>query len=105
MEEEIDLFGYDPVNDFLAGDQSLLNHLHRDFDFRLCGTFSIPGLEHPKRSSFDGELHVLHVAVMHFQFAGNFPKLVIDFRKPDFQFTDGLSHTDSRDHVFTLGVH
>ena len=42
---------------------------------------------------------------MHFQFAGNFPKLVIDFRKQGFQFTDGVSHSDSRDNVFNLGVH
>ena len=105
MEEKIHLFRFNPVNRFLAGNQSLLDHLHCDPDFCLGGSFPITGLEHPQGSTFDGELHVLHVAVMLFQLACNFTELVINFREFCFQLTDRFCHADSRHHIFSLGIH
>ena len=105
MEEKIHLFRFNPVNRFLAGNQSLLDHLHCNPDFRLGGSFSVTGLEYPQGSTFDGELHVLHVAVMLFQLACNFTELVINFREFCFQLTDRFRHADSRHHIFSLGIH
>jgi hypothetical protein len=68
MQEEVDLFRRDPQHGlFLGSDQALFGHVHGNAHGRLGGALAIAGLQHPQLAFFDGELHILHVAVMLFQ--------------------------------------
>ena len=72
MEEEVYLGGLDAADgDFLV-DEAFFDHVHGDADFRLGGALAIAGLQQPQLAVFDGEFHVLHVAVVVFEFASNF---------------------------------
>ena len=64
MEEELDLVGGDPLDRFLAADEALVGHVDGDADGGLGRSLAVSGLEEPESPLLDGELHVLHVAVM-----------------------------------------
>ena len=64
VQEEVDLLGRDPAHGLLAGDQPLVGHVDGDAHGRLGGALAVAGLQHPELAALDGELHVLHVAVV-----------------------------------------
>ena len=89
----------------MFGDDTRVGHFDGDTDGSACGTFTITGLEHPQLTLFDGELDILHFAVMLFQLAGDRMELLVDFGVFGFELGDGHGGTDTGDHVFTLRVH
>ncbi len=78
MQELVNLSWDDPHQGFFLGDQALVDHVHRDLDRCRCGALAGTGLEHPQFAPLDGELYVLHVAVVLFQELGDFPELLIN---------------------------
>ena len=75
-------------------------------DLQGCGScpLSVSGLQEVELSFFDGEFHILHVAVMLLKTGCDLDELFIAFRKILFQTSDRLRGPDSGNHVFTLGV-
>jgi len=55
-------------------------------------------------SFLNRELHILHVAVMVFQFVGNLHELIVALRKILSQLGNRLRRTDSCDDVFALRI-
>ena len=64
VQQLVELGGIDPRNRFLLRDQPFLDHLHRRPKRRRCGALRRPCLEQEERPLLDGELDVLHVAVV-----------------------------------------
>ena len=56
--------GVDAEDRLLLRDQLLLHHLDGDPDGGVAGALAVPGLEHVQLPVLDGELEVLHVAVV-----------------------------------------
>ena len=56
---------------FLLVDQTFLHHFHRHAQRRRAGAFAIARLQHEQLAVFDGELEILHVAIMLFEAGGN----------------------------------
>ena len=47
----------------------LVHHVHRDLDGGLAGALAVAGLQHVELAFLDGELEVLHVAIVLLQVA------------------------------------
>jgi hypothetical protein len=54
----------DAQHRLLARDQAFLGHVDGDLQRRLGGALAVAGLQHPELAALDGELDVLHVAVV-----------------------------------------
>ena len=64
VEELVELARVDPGDGLLARDQPLVRHLDRDPQRRLGGALPGAGLQEVERAVLDGELDVLHLAVV-----------------------------------------
>ena len=104
MQQLVDLRGLDPLHRLVLRDQLLVDHVDRDFDRRLGGALRGPRLQHPQLALLDGELEVLHIAVVLLQPLGVRFKLFVDIRKLLLQGCDRLWGADPCDHVLALGV-
>ena len=67
MQQLIERAGIDARHRLVVGDQTFLRHLDRDAQSCLRRALAIAGLQHPEFAALDGELHVLHVAIMFFE--------------------------------------
>ncbi len=76
----VNLFGGDAVQSGRFVDQSFFDHIVRDLDSSLGGTFAIASLQHPEFAMFDGELDILHIFVMILESFGDIKELGINFR-------------------------
>ena len=97
-------------------DQALARELDGDAQSRLGGALAVAGLEHPELTALDGELHVLHVAVVFFENpvdAGQFRKALghrllhrrlVGLGLDAGLLGDVLRRADARHHVLALGV-
>ena len=71
MQEKVDLVRLDPHHRLLAADQALVDHVDGDAHLGLGGPLAVAGLQQPELALLDGELHVLHVAVVLLEAAGD----------------------------------
>ena len=88
----------------MPGDQFLFSHIDGDADLGLSRPLPVTGLKHPELAALDGELHVLHVAVVFLELLGDGGKLPIDLRHLLLELGDLLGVADARDHILALGV-
>ena len=101
----IQRFGIDPADGFLLADQALPGHIHGDLDGCGCGPLARPRLEHVKPTLLDGELEVLHVAVVVFEFLADGDQLPVALAVVSGELRYRLGRSDARDNVLALGVH
>ncbi len=106
----------DPRHRLVAADQLLVGELDRDAERSLCSALAVPRLQHPELALLDGELHVLHVAVVLLQHAVNANELLERGRHCVFHrrlvgagllprdLGDLLRRADAGDDVLALGV-
>ena len=59
--------GIDAHHRLIPADEALIGEVNRDPQCCLRGALAIARLQHPELAAFDGEFHVLHVAIMRFQ--------------------------------------
>jgi hypothetical protein len=85
-------------------DESLVCHVHGDADLGFGGTLAVPGLQEPELAPLDGELHVLHVAVVRLELAGDVHELVEESRRSLLELFDGVGGADSCHDVLALGA-
>ena len=66
----LELARLDPRDRLLLGDQPLGDHVDRDLDRRLSSALGCASLEHVELAPLNGELEVLHIAVVLLELAG-----------------------------------
>jgi hypothetical protein len=70
----------------------------------LGRALAVPRLQQPQLALFDGELHVLHVAVVLLQAARNFLQLIEHLGHVGFELFDGQGGAYAGHHVLALGI-
>ena len=105
MEEAVEALGLDHQHGFLLGDHALVHQVAGDLEGGGSGTLAVTGLEHEELLVLNGELHVLHVAVVVLQGGADLGELLIDLGHDLGQLVDGLGGAHAGDHVLALGVH
>src|SRR6267142_86129 len=104
IEAALDVFGLDSQQGLLFGNQLFIGHIHSDAKCRRRRALARPGLQHVERTVLDGELHVLHVAVVFLKFYSNFLELGINLGHALGHFAQRHGSADAGNDVFTLGV-
>jgi len=105
MQQLVQLIGCNAHHGVFLGNQTLVDHVHRDLHGRRRGPFAGTGLEDIELLLLDGELHILHVLVV-----------LLQARHEPGQLRVGLGHhlvelaqldrrADAGHDVFALGVH
>ena len=90
---------------FFLRNQAFFHHLQRDFHGSNTRAFTIAGLQHVQLALLDGELEILHVAIVLFQSISNLAKLAIHIGHDFLQLGDMHRGTDAGHNVLTLRVH
>jgi hypothetical protein len=106
----------DAVHSLVLRDQPFARQLDGDAQGRLRGALAVARLQHPELLLLDGELHVLHVAVMPLENAVDAHELRIGLRHCGFHrrlvgggrlarlLGDVLRRADAGDDILALGV-
>ena len=81
------------------------DHVDGDADGGQAGALAVAGLQHVELAILDGELEVLHVAIVLFHLPGDGAQLLVDLGHGALEFADGQRRADAGDHVFALRVH
>ena len=103
-EEVVELVGLDAEDGFFLGDESFFDHVDGDLDGGQTGALAVAGLQHVELGVLNGELEVLHVAVVLFHARGDVAQLVVDLGHHLFELGDVDGGAHAADHVFALGV-
>ena len=77
-EEVVELVGLDAEDGFFLRDQAFFHHLDGDANRGAPGALAVARLQHVQAAVLDGELEVLHVAIVLFQPRGDLAQLVVD---------------------------
>ena len=104
VEEPLDIFRLNAEDGFFLGDQLFIRHVHGDFKRGRRGALAGAGLQHVELPVFDGELHVLHIAVVLLQLYANLFQLVVRLRHDLLQFGEMHRRADAGHHVFALRI-
>ena len=86
------------------GDQFLLHHLHGDAHAGEASPLAAAALQHVQLGALDGELHVLHVAVVLLKLLADVQQLLVGLGEGLLQLHDLLRGADAGHHVLALGV-
>ena len=104
VQQLIKLFGRDALDGCGAINQTFMHHVNGDAHGGRARAFACARLKHPEPAALDGELHVLHVAVMLFEQLRDRVELLIDFRQLGLQLADLVRCAYACDHVLALRV-
>ena len=104
VQEHIERLRIDLHESFLLGDHALVDEVAGDLDRRGSGTLAVTRLQHVEFAVLDGELHILHVAVMIFEDLADFLELLVHIREDVCHLRNGHRGADACDDVFALGV-
>ena len=104
-EEVVKLVRLDAEDGFFLRDQAFFHHLDGDADRGAAGALAVARLQHVQAAVLDGELEVLHVAIMLFQARGDLAQLVVDLGHDLLELGDVYRGANAGDHVFALRVH
>ena len=85
-------------------DQPFAHHFHGGAHCCDAVSFSISSLQHEQTTTLDGELDVLHVAIMSFQFLANLQQLLPHFCVPLFHLADRQWRANASDNIFALCI-
>ena len=91
-------------NGFTLGDHALVNKVAGDLECCLCGALAVTGLEHIELAVFNGELHVLHIAVMVFESAAHIGELCKCLRELFRHLCDGHRGANTGNDIFALCI-
>src|SRR5262249_8802624 len=89
---------------FFLFDEAFLDHVHGEADRGEAGPLAVARLQHPEPTLLDGELDVLHVAVVFFQDVADVVELLVNAGHLLLKLGDLLGRADAGDHVLPLGV-
>ena len=104
MEKCIKVTRVDHKNRFFVGNHTLINQIAGNFKSSLSGSLTVTGLEHEELAVFNGELHILHIAVVVFKSLANILKLLESLGEFFFHFGNVHRSTNACNNVFALCV-
>ncbi len=104
MQELVELAGVDARDGVLAGDEPLLDHVDGRLQRRRGGALRASRLQEVEPSVLDGELDVLHVAVVLLESPHRLGELLEGVRQDLLHLGDVLRRPDARDDVLALRV-
>ena len=97
--------GLDHQDGLLVVDHAFVHQVAGDLERRSSGALAVAGLEHVELAVLDGELHVLHIAVVVLQRVADAHKLLVDLGHDVLQVRDGVGGAHAGDDVLALRVH
>jgi hypothetical protein len=100
----VDVGRLDPGQRLLLADDALLDHVGGDAHGGGGGALARARLEHVQRAALDGELEVLHVAVVALERPAISSNWRVDLGHPLAHVADVQRRADAGDHVLALGV-
>lgn len=104
VQQHIERLRVDLHERFLLGDHALVDEVAGDLDGGGGGALAVTRLQHVEFLVLDGELHILHVAVMRFEDLADFLELLVHFGEDFRHLGDGHRGADARNDVFALRV-
>ena len=104
MQQLIELFGRHAQHCFLFRNHALARHVDGHSDCGSAGAFAIAGLQHVELAILDGELEILHVAIVFFEAAGNLLQLPVGVGHDGFQLRDRLRRANAGHHILALRI-
>ena len=105
VEKVVKLLGVDLEKGFFFGAEAFFYEVDGDLDGGLRRALAVTGLEHVELASFDGELHILHVAEVCFQVVGYSYELLVNLGIGFLEVVDCGRGADTGNDIFALGVH
>ena len=91
-------------NGFFFGNHTLVDKVAGNFKRGVSGTLSVTGLEHKELAVLNGELHILHIAIVVFKNTAYIFELLKSFREFFCHLADGHRSTNAGNNVFALCV-
>jgi len=104
VKQGVQLLGLDSQDRFFLVDHAFVDEVDGNFQSRGGGAFAVSCLEHIKFAVFDGELHILHIAVVVLKRGRDLLELVVNRGHIFLEFADFARRTDTGDDVLALGV-
>ena len=105
MEQGIQSIGINLQEGLFLVNQAFIDHIHGNAQRSLSRTLTIAALQHEELAFFDGELNVLHIAIMFFERVDDVHKLLVDLGQLLFHVIDMERCTNTCNNVFALGIH
>ena len=104
VQQGVELLRLHLEDGLVGGDHALVDQIDSDLQRGGGGALAVAGLEHVELAALDGELHVLHVAVVVFQRLRDVHKLLVHLRHDLLERLDRLRGADAGDDVLALRV-
>ena len=104
MQKLVQGFRFNAQQCFFRCDHAFFHQVTGDIDGRFRRAFAVTGLQEKQFAFLNGKFHILHVAVVAFQFMGQVDKFAVAARHIFFQLADRLRCPYAGHHVFALGV-
>src|SRR5580704_3658396 len=104
MEQLIDLARLDAKHGLAFGDEAFADHLDGDLHRGFGGALATARLQHVQLAALDGELHVLHIAVVLLELASDLLELLVRLGKVRRHRSDRLGRADACDDILALRV-
>ena len=105
MEKRIEVARLDHEHGLLFGAHTLVHEVAGDLERGLGRALAVAGLEHEELLVLDGELHVLHVAVVRLELGADVLELLEDLGHHLSHLRNRHRSADAGDDVLALGVH
>ena len=104
MQQGIELLGFYAQNRFFFGDHAFVHQINGDLQRGSRGALAVAGLQHVQLLIFDGEFHILHIAIVLFQVRRDGLELFVDLRHILCELRDRAGGTDAGDDVLALRI-
>ena len=104
MEKRVKVSGVDHSNGFLLGSHTLVNEVAGNLKSSLSCSLAVTCLEHIKLAVLNGELHILHIAVVLFKCGANLCELLESLGELLLHLVDVHRRTNACNNVLALCV-
>src|SRR4051812_48739030 len=104
-EKIVELVRFHSEYGFFLAYEPLIHHLECGLDGCDSGALAIARLKHVELAFLNGELEVLHVAIMFFQACRDVPQLVVHLGHDLLELDNGDWRADAGDYIFALRIH
>ena len=105
VEKHIERLCVDLHESLLLGDHALIDKIACDLDSSGSGTLTVSGLKHVELLILDGELHVLHIAVVVLEGIADSEELLVNLGENFLHLLDRHRSTNACNDVLALCVH
>ncbi len=104
VKELVERGGADAAQGLVAVDEPFAHHVEGDLDRGFGAALAVARLQHVELAALDGELEVLHVAVVRLELVRDFEELTVDVGRDLVEVGDLFGRARAGDDVLTLRV-